>query len=81
MNNDYIYIDSKEYEFLENLKDNEDIVKIYFVNGICLEGKIISHDDNVIVIESKISTQYIYKSNITSINKALIDSDIKNYKY
>ena len=72
--------DTCEHDFIEKLKNEEDIVKIYFVNGICLEGKIISHDENVIIIESKIAIQCIYKTNVTSMNKVLIDNNSRNYK-
>jgi RNA chaperone Hfq len=55
-------------KFLTRLKEEEIWCRIYLVSGIGLEGKIIDYDNEVIEIDSKKGSQYIYKANITSIN-------------
>lgn len=56
-----------EKDFLNQLKDNECTVRIYLVNGICLEGKLVGFDRAILKIESMGRTQAIYKRNVTSI--------------
>lgn len=56
-----------EKDFLNQLKDNECVIKIYLVNGICLEGRLVGFDKTILKIESMNRMQCIYKRNITSI--------------
>ena len=55
-------------KFLSKLQEEETWCRIYLVSGIGLEGKILDYNSDIIEIESKKGSQYIYKANITSIN-------------
>ena len=46
---------------------NGKAVSIFLINGIRLEGKICTYDDEVIILESKGVDQLIYKHAIASI--------------
>lgn len=63
-----------EDDFLNTLKNNEEKIKVYVVNGVCLEGIILSHNKNSVSIYGKLGKQIIYKTNIISISKKLYDS-------
>lgn len=66
-----------ENDFLDTLKDSEEKIKVYVVNGVCLEGTLLSYNSKSISIFGKLGTQIIYKSSIISISKKQY---IENYE-
>jgi RNA chaperone Hfq len=58
-----------EYEYLQDLKDSNQIVNIYLVNSIKLEGHIVELSHNVIFLKNSIlnNLQMIYKHGILTV--------------
>jgi|GEM_PF-1810463 len=58
-----------EAVFLKTLREREENVSIYLVNGIRLIGKITAYDDFVIVLENPLvmKPQMVYKRQISTV--------------
>ena len=56
-----------EHTFLQALMDQAVAVSVYLVNGIKLQGSVVSFDHQVVLLGSSNSNQMIYKHAISTI--------------
>lgn len=56
-----------ESDFLQALCDQRVTVAIYLVNGIKLQGNIVSFDDHVVLLGSQTSNQMIFKHAMSTV--------------
>ena len=56
-----------EKDFLQALCDQGVTVAIYLVNGIKLQGNIVSFDDHVVLLGSQTSNQMIFKHAMSTV--------------
>lgn len=57
----------RQNKYLEALREQRVAVAVYLVNGIKLQGTIVSYDDNVILLGSSTSNQMIYKRAVSTV--------------
>lgn len=55
--------------FIEMLIDSKALVKIYTMRGIGLTGRIVKHDDTVVLLDYEGEQQMIYKQSISTISE------------
>ena len=56
-----------ENNFLEEIKERKEPIKIYLVSGLCLHGFIVDFDKHVIKLTQTNGSLIIYKTAIASI--------------
>lgn len=56
-----------EKDFLQALCDQRVTVAIYLINGIKLQGSIVSFDDQVVLLGSQTSNQMIFKHAMSTV--------------
>ncbi|MCT4575167.1 MAG: RNA chaperone Hfq [Alphaproteobacteria bacterium] len=56
--------------FLNKIKKEEQAVTIFLVNGVKLNGTIISFDNSTIVLQKDNNTQLVYKQAISTVMPA-----------
>ncbi len=57
-----------ENNFLGQIKERKELIKIYLVNGPCLHGSIVDFDKHVIKLTHTNGSLIIYKTAIASIS-------------